>query len=811
MHRLLVTIFSFSAAIAAAWFPAAARAVEPALGNIVPYGVQRGVETEVQFQGARLADAKEILFYSPGITVTSLEVVNDNAVKTKLNVAADCRMGIHAARVRSASGISNLMTFTIGPFPEAAEVEPNSEFEKPQAVPLGTTVSGIVQNEDQDFYAVDLKKGQRLTAELEGLRLGRTFFDPYLAILNAERFELARSDDAALLNQDCLCAIVAPEDGKYVVQVRECSFGGNGACMYRLHVGSYPRPTAVYPAGGKPGEVLNVRWIGDPAGDAQTPVTLPTDGAEETGLYAQDAGGSSPSPNTVRVINIDNFLEAEPNDALAQATSGAAPGALNGIIEKPGDVDFFKFSAKAGQQFDIRVYARKPLRSPLDPVLTILNAQGGGIVGNDDSGGPDSYVRFGAPADGEYYAQVVDQLKAGAPNYVYRIEIVPVQPALTMGLPERQQYIPNTLVVPKGNRMALLVSASRANFGGAIDVAFNGLPAGVSVETFQMAADRGDIPVLFSAAADANPAGALVDVAGKCADPNVPVTGKLRQRTMLVRGQNNIDVWGHDADRMGTVLSDEIPYKIDVVVPKAPLARNGSMQLKVVATRKEGFTAPISVFFLYNPPGVSSSGSIAIAEGQTEALIPVTANGGAAIGTHKIVVIGRAGFNGGAIECASQLADLTISDQFFTFAFDKAAVEQGKETDVVVKMEKKIDFDGNAKCELVGLPAGATTTPIEFNKESKELIFKVKSAADARPGRYPSLVCVATPIVQGEPVVHTLGTGEIRIDAPLPPKPAAPMAAAAPAPMPMPAAAPMPMAKRLSRLEQLRLEKEGKK
>src|SRR5688500_804254 len=211
-------------------------------------------------------------------------------------------MGNHAARLRTASGISNLMTFTFGPFPSVSEAEPNSEFEKPQAVSLGVTVGGVVENEDQDFYVVDLKKGQRLTAEIEGLRLGRTFFDPYLAILNSERFELARSDDAALLNQDCLCAIVAPEDGKYIVQVRECSFGGNGACMYRLHVGSYPRPTAVFPAGGKPGEALDVRWIGDPTGETQTQVTLPSDGAEETGLYAQDAGGISPSPNTVRVI-----------------------------------------------------------------------------------------------------------------------------------------------------------------------------------------------------------------------------------------------------------------------------------------------------------------------------------------------------------------------------------------------------------------------------------------------------------------------------------------------------------------------------
>ena len=47
-----------------------ASAVEPSLGGIAPYGVQRGVETEVLFQGGRLSDAKELLFYSPGFKVT---------------------------------------------------------------------------------------------------------------------------------------------------------------------------------------------------------------------------------------------------------------------------------------------------------------------------------------------------------------------------------------------------------------------------------------------------------------------------------------------------------------------------------------------------------------------------------------------------------------------------------------------------------------------------------------------------------------------------------------------------------------------
>lgn len=787
----------------------ATQAVEPQVNIMVPYGLQRGAETEVVVNGGRLADAKELLFYGSGFQVTSFEATNDGSCKAKVVVSPDCRLGIHAMRVRTSTGISNLRTFTVGPLPEAKEVEPNSDFAKPQVIANNVTVSGVIENEDVDYFQVELKKGERLTAELEGLRLGYFFFDPYLAILNSARFEIARSDDAALLNQDCLCSVVAPEDGKYIVQVRESSFGGNGACAYRVHIGGYPRPTAVFPAGGRPGETLDVRWIGDAAGDIAAKITLPTDGVQETGMLAQDAGGVAASPNMMRVIDIPNTLEVEPNDAIAQATVGAIPGAFNGIIATPGETDMYKFTAKAGQQLDIRVYARKPLRSPLDSVLYIYNAQGGVLAGNDDAVGPDSYLRFAVPADGDYHLGVLDQLRSGGPNFVYRIEVVPVAATLTMVLPERQQYIPTTLVVPKNNRMALLVTASRANFGGPIDLQFGGLPAGLTADAVPLTAEKADTPVLFTAAADAAPAGALLDVTGTYKDANQTIVGHLNQRCMLVRGQNNVDVWGHDAQKMAMVLSDEVPFKIDIVQPKAPLVKNGSMNLKVVATRAAGFTAPISLGMLYNPPGVGSSGSIVIPEGQNEASIPLTANGGAAVGNWKIVVIGRAGHLGGTIEASTQLADLAISEQFFNFAFDKSAVEQGQQTEVVVKVEKKIDFEGAAKCELVGLPAGTTTTAVEFNKDTAELVFKVVAAKEARAGKYPSLVCIATFLQNGDTVTHTLGTGELRVDEPLPPKVAAP----APAPMPVaaaaPAAAPAPMEKkRLSRLEQLRLDKE---
>ncbi len=149
---------------------------------------------------------------------------------------------------------------------------------------------------------------------------------------------------------------------------------------------------------------------------------------------------------------------------------------------------------------------------------------------------------------------------------------------------------------------------------------------------------------------------------------------------------------------------------------------------------------------------------------------------------------------------------MEVADQYLNLAFPKGAVEKGKETDYVVTVEKKKDFAGDALVELLGLPAGATSEPAKINHASTTAPFKIKTAQTPRPGKYPSLVCRVTILQAGEPIVHTLGAGELRIDEPLPPKSGTP-----PAPPPKQiAVAPVKPAppKPLSRLEQLRLEKQ---
>src|SRR5947209_18873325 len=77
-------------------------AAAPVLSSVMPRGGQRGAEVIITFGGARLADAKEIMCYSPGFQVTKLDV-KDNQVQATVKIAADCKLGEHGFRVRTAT------------------------------------------------------------------------------------------------------------------------------------------------------------------------------------------------------------------------------------------------------------------------------------------------------------------------------------------------------------------------------------------------------------------------------------------------------------------------------------------------------------------------------------------------------------------------------------------------------------------------------------------------------------------------------------------------------------------------------------
>ena len=78
----------------------------------------------------------------------------------------------------------------------------------------------------------------------------------------------------------------------------------------------------------------------------------------------------------------------------------------------------------------IRTVARSIMRSPLDAVVRLYQADGRYLTANDDSGGPDSLLEYTVPQDGDYIVDLRDHLERGGPEFVYRLEITRRQPSL---------------------------------------------------------------------------------------------------------------------------------------------------------------------------------------------------------------------------------------------------------------------------------------------------------------------------------------------------------------------------------------------
>jgi hypothetical protein len=109
---------------------------------------------------------------------------------------------------------------------------------------------------------------------------------------------------------------------------------------------------------------------------------------------------------------------------------------------------------------------------------------------------------------------------------------------------------------------------------------------------------------------------------------------------------------------------------------------------------------------------------------------------------------------------------------------------------------------------LVGLPAKVEADEMEFNKDTQELVFQVRTDAASPEGQHKNIFCEVVIMHESEPISLRAGITELQIDKPLP------MAQAEPQPQPMPQAeaAPMqPTEKPLSRLEKLRLAQKQKK
>ena len=768
-----------------------ALAGSPTLYNLLPVAGQRGQTIEVNFHGERLHDASEVLFHTRGISAEGLKNHEKNKSKhihATFKIAADAPLGEHQVRLVTKTGVTEMMTFQVvdQPIVQEQRDEPSkngkrftqsTSFDAPQPIELGTIVLGRTEQEDVDYFAVELKKGQPFVAEVRGMRLGRGFTDAHLTVFGPDGKQIAECDDTRLHRQDPAVSIIPPADGRYVIVLRDSGYLGSNNNWYLLYVGEAIAPKLVHPMGGQPGQTIRLRMLGDAGGSFVQEVKLPAKADNEYAVVAEYKGLRSLSGLPFRVNDLTNIVEnpAVKNDSINESKKLDAhvlPVAFNGIIERPGDKDYYRVQLKKGQKVRFRCYARS-MGSSLDSVVNVFNAADNQhLLGNDDQAGADSVVVFNVPDDGDYLVRVRDHRNRGGAEYVYRLEATFAKSSLSTSITRYDRNRPQSrqaIAVPRGNRYAALVSVKRPGVNSDLLPVIDGLPGGVVAQGLGPTEQGNLMPVVFEARPDAALGVSLTDlqVTGQQkGDSAEQVRGGFSQRTPLVMANPNRAEYYHSTlDTIPVAVTEAIPFKVDVVQPKAPLVHGGKQRLQIKLTRNEGYEEQVRLYMLYRPPGIGATGRVDLNKTRIEGVYEIDANNAVPTRDWPMVIVGHGNQKGGVVWASSQLFTVKVEAPFVAGTIDSTKSQQGKTAQLVVNLEHARDWQGQGELKLLGLPAHANADPITIKPGQEKATFKVVIAGNTPPGNHKSLMCELTIQVNGEPVIHRFGQGgRLRIE-----------------------------------------------
>ena len=774
------------------------------IDNVLPRGGSRGATVEVTFHGRYLKDAKEVLFYGTGIQALSLTpgAKPDEELKAKFRIGQDCPVGEHVLRVRTASTLTDAVTFWVSPYGALIEAEKNvgdnDKPEKAEFVPPNTTVEGQINPgpaQDVDYYWTNAKQGQRVSVEVEAVRLGTSHFaqqenDLAVRILDADGKELGRNDDSSLYVQDPVLSVVAPRDGKYYVEIKQQVFEPGRLAYYRAHIGNFTRPLEIFPAGGQAGTTLSARILGDPTGERTEEIQLPKK-LGNFDYFAGQPGERPPSPNQLRISPYPNIIKSEGDEPTRVP---ALPAALNGILSKAGETDAFRFPAKKGETWQVRVYARS-LGAPMDAKIWIRAADNPKhLVDADDAKLPeiglpssrgswhikdlmDPVAVFKPAADGDYLIGIEDARGQAGPDHVYRIEIEPVRDTIYTHIttPEAYQLARATnIIIPRGNRWTIDVQIAQGlgnSYKGDLELEAAGLPRGVTMIAPRVTKGMARVPVQFVAAADAEPQAKLIQILARPADRKIPLVSESRQGFALNNRPNELPMHLVWLDRYALAVVDPAPFHVELAQPEIPLAQNGELLLKVKLDRAPDFKDAVEIQTDWLPPGVSKAGTATIPAGKNEGDFHIQANNKAAAGIYKIAMSatttgGDAYSGNGRMRASSEFVELTVSEPYLTIDLKHSAVERGQKGEITGVIRPNKPFPGKATVTLKRLPNGVKMVgaPPEITATDTQVTFQIQADPDALAGLYKDLACEVTVKENGQSIHQQTGSGVLRVD-----------------------------------------------
>jgi hypothetical protein len=133
-------------------------------------------------------------------------------------------------------------------------------------------------------------------------------------------------------------------------------------------------------------------------------------------LVLLDASTGKPQAEPLPLKPKPPVAESEPNDSPRTGQNVRLPATIAGSIGRAGDVDYYCFAAKAGQQIGVRVLPAKGVK--LESILQMINADGQVVA--ESANGLLGYI---CPKGGSYALGIRDREYNGNPEMKYELTV----------------------------------------------------------------------------------------------------------------------------------------------------------------------------------------------------------------------------------------------------------------------------------------------------------------------------------------------------------------------------------------------------
>lgn len=480
----------------------------PYLDFLFPFGGRRGETVPVRMEGRNLGGAETMNF----------------------EIRPDAPLGRRELRAKTALGSSNPLPFDIGTWPEIADREPNDTLATAQAITAPVSLNGrLGRTNDVDYYRWRARADEKTVVEVLARPFGSAL-DALLTVSDAQGAVVGQNDDAN--GPDARVVFDAKANTDYVVALRDLTDRGGSRFGYRLviqpedttpnFVVRVAEPRVRVPRGGSTAVrceierrqgydgVVRVSAEDLPAGVTASPVILSTAGAKFGWLIL--------TAQTNAALGFQRWRLTAAAEMGGRATQRAVETAddvyLAVLPEVPFRLDVSQALASVDQagtfSLDVTVSRREDFPGEVKVVaedvpgvsftpLTLAGDQARGKISgrlayNAETGAHPVALRAEATVGGR---AVMTHAPVAPPVMTEGIPLF-----IVAMLPGSSFFLTNPVklsatALPEGsasvaNQTEFVVKVDRRGLAGEIPLQVEGLPAGISITSTNLAANSNE-------------------------------------------------------------------------------------------------------------------------------------------------------------------------------------------------------------------------------------------------------------------------------------------------------------------------------